>query len=489
MFARRGFPACIAYSSPLLVAPLLPVVNLPTPYELSKASRRVACSVWANQTAIVFHEMLCAEATANPSSRDVLRFSLTRLDGRSADTRTMTATYESLPIPPPSARSSSRANPSPTSSSSGVSAFSISGLKRLFGGAGSASSRAASRHERNRNRESIPEEEDGYRPSVAKRHLANVLTGVGPAPSAESERQSDDRYLHHQRDRSGSRSRTSSAQAPSPGEDSGTGAAASGELLQQGGRGDGSPARPSSEPRTHSSSSRSRSRSRPAASAATENQIHHHPSVLPDGQRFVRPIRLSGASPSVRVSLQNAETGAAIFSSSSGGQSYGSAGGGGGGGRLTSEFRFAAGQHDNWSPTLSEELPPQTALEEGRPRRLSFTSAIPGLSSFTGGRGGAGGGGAAPRSSLDDDARSIWSVGTGAKSTNPSAYEMMRRLRNEVSDEGDGDDRCFSGSDLPLNFRVIVTGSLDAVLDQGRVGQGLLPVRLGVHDLPKASPL
>ena len=161
---------------------------------------------------------------------------------------------------------------------------------------------------------------------------------------------------------------------------------------------------------------------------------HHHPVVLPDGQRFVRPIRLSGASPSVRVSLQNAETGAAIFSSSSGGQSYGSAGGGG---RLSSEFRFPAGQHDTSSPTLSEELPPPppppTALEEGRPRRLSFTSAIPGLSSFTGGRGG---GGNPPRTSLDDDARSVWSVGTGTKPTNTSAYEMMRRLRNEVSDEG-----------------------------------------------------
>lgn len=33
------------------------------------------------------------------------------------------------------------------------------------------------------------------------------------------------------------------------------------------------------------------------------------------------------------------------------------------------------------------------------------------------------------------------------------------------------------------------TGSLDAVLDQGRVGQGLLSVRFGVHDLPAASPL
>ncbi|TKA50760.1 hypothetical protein B0A53_06025 [Rhodotorula sp. CCFEE 5036] len=363
----------------------------------------------------------------------------------------MIATYESLPVPPPSSRSSSRANPSPTSSSSGVSsAFSISGLKRLFGGAGSATSRAASRQERNRNRESIPEEEDGgYRPSVAKRHLANVLTGVGSAPWAEAERESDDRYHHYRRDRSGSRSRTSSTQAPPPaGEDSG----ASGGELQQGRGGEGGTV-PS--PATHSSSSRSRSRSRAASSSPTENQ-NHHPVVLPDGQRFVRPIRLSGASPSVRVSLQNAETGAAIFSSSSGGQSYGSAGGGG---RLSSEFRFPAGQHDTSSPTLSEELPPPppppTALEEGRPRRLSFTSAIPGLSSFTGGRGG---GGNPPRTSLDDDARSVWSVGTGTKPTNTSAYEMMRRLRNEglstrywIKDESAKD--CFQCGSAFTTFR------------------------------------
>ena len=345
----------------------------------------------------------------------------------------MTATYESLPVPPPSSRSSSRANPSPTSSSSAASAFSISGLKRLFGGAGSSSSRAASRHERNRNRESmIPEEEEGgqSRPSVAKRHLANVVASLTGAPAAEAESESGDRYDYYQRDRIGSRSRTSSSTraAPQPGEDSG----ASGELQLQS-RGEGGTV---ASPATLSSSSRSRSRSRTAASVATEDQNHgHYPVVLPDGQRFVRPIRLSGASPSVRVSLQNAETSTAILSSSvgpSGGQSYGSAGGGGGGGRLSSEYRFPP--HDTSSPTLSEELPPppppSTAMEEGRPRRLSFTSAIPGLSSFTGGRGGGG----APRTSLDDDARSVWSLGTGAKSTNPSAYEMMRRLRNEVSD-------------------------------------------------------
>ncbi|GAA5986475.1 hypothetical protein JCM10908_003767 [Rhodotorula pacifica] len=363
-------------------------------------------------------------------------------DGWSGDASTMTASYQSLPVPPPSSRSASRANPTPTSAS----AFSITGLKRLFGGAAAASSsssRTASRNERSRrNRDSIPEEEEhNYRrPSVAKQHLASVvasLTGNSPASDvAESGYDYDERYST--RNRSPSRTRTSTG--ATAGNDFGTSAG--------GGSGSGGAAtafkspRTGSDARTHSSS-RSRSRSRPPSSSAEQ---HQHRNVLPDGQRFVRPMRLSGASPSVRVSLQNAETNA-ILSSSVGasGSHYGGVGGGGGGGRPSSEFRFPLlGGQAEGSPTLSEELP---APDDGRPRRLSF-NAIPGLSSLTG-RG---------SRAVDDDARSVWSMGgTGVRSS-PSAYELMRRIRNEglstrywIKDESAKD--CFQCGSAFTTFR------------------------------------
>ncbi|BGP47258.1 Mitochondrial distribution and morphology protein 12 [Rhodotorula kratochvilovae] len=150
-----------------------------------------------------------------------------------------------------------------------------------------------------------------------------------------------------------------------------------------------------------------------------------HP-TLPNGQRFVRPLRLSGAPPSVRVSLQNAET-SGILSSSVG------AGAG-------SEARFPLGGAES-SPTLSEGFPPRAVgaaddppflsgagagavggSPDARKRRLSLTNlaAFPG---FKRGRGGAPAGD-------DDDARSVVSVGTGYKA-GLTAYEMMRRLRGE----------------------------------------------------------
>ncbi|GAA6054124.1 hypothetical protein JCM3770_003207 [Rhodotorula araucariae] len=155
------------------------------------------------------------------------------------------------------------------------------------------------------------------------------------------------------------------------------------------------------------------------------------PPTLANGHRFVRPLRLSGAPPSVRVSLQNAET-SGILSSSVGA----SAGG--------SEARFplgAGGGTAEQSPTLSDGLFPHGSADappflagtgaagspDHRKRRLSLTNlaAFPG---FKRGRGGAAGTGA--RAQDDDDVRSVASAATGYRPS-PTAYEMMRRLRGE----------------------------------------------------------
>ncbi|GJN89682.1 hypothetical protein Rhopal_002669-T1 [Rhodotorula paludigena] len=187
--------------------------------------------------------------------------------------------------------------------------------------------------------------------------------------------------------------------------------------------------------------------SRPGDGQAADEHAQQagHP-TLPNGQRFVRPLRLSGAPPSVRVSLQNAET-SGILSSS-----VGAAAG--------SDYRFPlagdaiAPPHD--SPTLSEGFPGATpwptgssdAGAEPRKRRLSITK----LASFSGF--------SRPRvqsSAADDDARSVWSVGTGHKAT-PTAYEMMRRLRGEglsktywIKDESAKD--CFQCQAVFTTFR------------------------------------
>lgn len=389
-----------------------------------------------------------------------------RSDGWSVDPCTMTATYQSLPIPPPNSRSSSRASPAPTSTAS---AFSLTGLKRLFGGATPGSlTRSPGRNERSaRNRDPIAEEavdnaddEERRRPSVAKQHLASVvasLTGRSPASPADADvAQDGDRS----RDRSESRSRSTMAGAggsaavagPSGGESS-----LASDVAAARGNASNSPARTgNSETHTHSSSSRSRSRSRaPSASGRRQQQQQQHV-VLPDGQRFVRPLRLSGASPSVRVSLQKVETSAILSSSSGGGGAasghYGSYGshGAGGGGRPSSEFRFPS-QWPDGSPTLSEDPPvplplsPAPAEDEERPRRLSFTS-LPGFSSLVTGRNSrthnyhtnnptsGSSSNYYNNNAVDDDARSVYSIGaaSGVKAS-PSAYELMRRLRSEVS--------------------------------------------------------
>ncbi|GAA5866486.1 hypothetical protein JCM3774_004699 [Rhodotorula dairenensis] len=394
----------------------------------------------------------------------------------------MTATYQSLPIPPPSSRSSSRANSAPTTTAA-ASAFSLTGLKRLFGGA------APLRTGRSRNRDRIAEEaddgdgnDDEYsRPSVAKQHLASVvasLTGHG-ATSTAADTESGHRLQHDERDHSGSRTRS----APRDGSPAG-GAAEFSSLhaSSAGGRGGSkasSPARTgtSSETRSHSSSSRSRSRSRaPSASAGG----HQHVVQLPDGQRFVRPLRLSGASPSVRVSLQNVET-SAILSSSVGGGGGGSASANHGsygshaGGRPSSEYRFPP-QLPDGSPTLSEDLstplsppppPPPTEDEpHRRARRLSFSS-ISGFSSLMTGRNSRGNyynnnSGSSHgnyNNAVDDDARSVYSVGgTAGVKASPSAYELMRRLRSEglstrywIKDESAKD--CFQCGSAFTTFR------------------------------------
>lgn len=301
----------------------------------------------------------------------------------------MSASYESLPVPPPSSRSSSSASPTPTGTAS---AFSLTGLKRFFGGAGPSSRpNHHTQRERERRRDTIPEEDD-YRPSVASQHLANVVAGLtGAGNSGEDSGRSLSFPSRSLRARSGSRTQQS---AKGPG--SGGSGVGGGEL----GRGS-TGSRAGSEERT-ASSSRSRSRTR----APSSDHV-----ILPDGTRFVRPIRLSGASPSVRLTLQNAETATGLSSSAGQSGSYA--------GRGSSEFKFPPSNHqDDASPTFSEDFPHAQA---GRPRRLSFT----GLANFSGLAGRA-------SRAADDDAVSVWSVGTGGGHAGTSAYELMKRIRNEV---------------------------------------------------------
>ncbi|GAA5923769.1 hypothetical protein JCM3775_000500 [Rhodotorula graminis] len=364
---------------------------------------------------------------------------------------TTTASYESFPLAPPpdspSLPASSATDPSP-----------FARLRRFLAGAGTGATNAAPAHDAAAS--PAPQEPqqgpaaaaaaDAQRYPTARQALESALgAGASTAIAAPTPPAPPGGATPTSRAVSRSRSRDPAASSPSPGPSS------------------SSPSRnPHPRPRTHSrppppspASSPSRTRSHPHADHAP------HPSGAPN-ERFVRPLRLSGAPrPSVRVSLQQAETSGILSSSvgasssiGGGGGGVGSAPGGGAPGEVDSptlsEGYFAAGGNGGgWASGSDAPGPPFLAASSAgggggggasssaggdvRKRRLSIPNlgaSFPGFKrgrSTAGGAGGAGGG-AAGGSDDEDDARSVMSAGTGGGyRSSPTAYELMRRLRGE----------------------------------------------------------
>ncbi|GAA5844076.1 hypothetical protein JCM9279_003724 [Rhodotorula babjevae] len=372
---------------------------------------------------------------------------------------TTTASYESFPLAPPpdspSLPASSATDPSP-----------FARLRRFLAGAGgtgaappqdAAAPAPLEPQQGPPASQAPPSPADALRYPTARQALESALGAGAGASSAPTPPGGGGTTAPASRAVSRSRSRDPAAASPSPAHSS------------------SSPSR-TSHPGPHPHPyppSRTRTRSRPPPSSpSSRSRTRSHPHAPPDrdhaphptqpNERFVRPLRLSGAPrPSVRVSLQQAET-SGILSSSVGASSVGGGGGGGAAGDVDSptlsEGYFAAsvgagaggpGAGSGWASGSDAPGPPFLAASSAggsaggggggdvRKRRLSIPNlgaSFPGFKrgrSTAGGAGGGGGGGAGG-SDEDDDARSVVSAGTGGGyRSSPTAYELMRRLRGE----------------------------------------------------------
>ncbi|GAA5894437.1 hypothetical protein JCM8208_006239 [Rhodotorula glutinis] len=371
---------------------------------------------------------------------------------------TTTASYESFPLPPPpdspSLPASSATDPSP-----------FARLRRFLAGAGTSSAppqdAAAPTQQEPQQATPTSAAADCQRYPTARQALESALGAAAGAatPPAPPPPVPQAGTTPTSRAVSRSRSRDPAASSSSPAHSSSSPSRTSHPHSH-------SHSRTRSHPPPPSPSSRSRTRSHPHPHAGADHASH----PTAPNERFVRPLRLSGAPrPSVRVSLQQAKT-SGILSSSVGASSsvgVGSApGGGGGGGALAgdvdsptfSEGYFAAGvgagaagTGAGWASGSDAQGPPFLAASSAggsaagggggdvRKRRLSIPNlgaSFPGFkrgrSTAGGGGAGGGGGGAAGASDEEDDARSVMSAGTGGGyRSSPTAYELMRRLRGE----------------------------------------------------------
>ena len=364
-----------------------------------------------------------------------------------------TASYESFPLAPPpdspSLPASSATDPSP-----------FARLKRFLAGAGA----------------STAPPQDAAAPTAQEQQPAPPASQA-PGPAADAQRYPTARQALESALGAGAGS-SSAATPPAvvpPGGAAPASRAVSRSRSRDPAAGTASPSSSSpsrtSHPHPHP---HSRTRSRPPPSSPSSrppgSSADHAPHPTAPNARFVRPLRLSGAPrPSVRVSLQQAET-SGILSSSVGASSVGvgpgsAPGAGGGAGALAgdvdsptlSEGYFAAGggggagagglgAGSGWASGSDAPGPPFHAASSAggsaaggdvRKRRLSIPNLGASVPGFKRGRsvvgGGAAGGGAAGGSDEDDDARSVVSAGTGGGyRSSPTAYELMRRLRGEV---------------------------------------------------------
>ncbi|GAA6016064.1 hypothetical protein JCM10207_004429 [Rhodosporidiobolus poonsookiae] len=150
---------------------------------------------------------------------------------------------------------------------------------------------------------------------------------------------------------------------------------------------------------------------------------------LSNGKRYVRPVRLSGAAPSVRISLQHAETAGAAGPTSSAASDYrfpltggGGAGGGGWGTPHAGYHAGLGGSEDSPTLSTSEGFDDSGAARMGRRRRYSFqtTEGVRGLQLTRVG-------------TAEDDTRSVVSVAMSQKARGTAAMESMRRMHGSVN--------------------------------------------------------
>lgn len=128
--------------------------------------------------------------------------------------------------------------------------------------------------------------------------------------------------------------------------------------------------------------------------------------TLPNGQKYVRRLRLSGVTPSVGVTVQNSDRGALITSATSRSLANGEAGWQTGPGTTTTSGGGVGGI--NGSPTTSEAFGGLT---------FKNLSSIPGFPL---------------RGEPGEDAKSAWSVST-SNNASPTVVQIFRRLQGEVS--------------------------------------------------------
>lgn len=132
------------------------------------------------------------------------------------------------------------------------------------------------------------------------------------------------------------------------------------------------------------------------ASNSTQRFVPDYP-TLPNGRKVVRPIRLSGVAPSVRLTVANSEKGDLVQSGSS---------------------RSIASEHHRYGMESSPMMHGSPTTSDAFGATLANLSSIPG---FPLGRDAA------------DDSRSVRSMSTVARPS-ASVAHVIRKLRGEVSD-------------------------------------------------------